>query len=109
MNNNNTEVVALPPVVSVYVLLYDAAGPRAMYGGVCPILAQALARASQVEASGVTRRVDMFEPLGQDIFDASYTAVMRLRGLFDFMTFAEIDQLHQRWPEGFRYAFVVSR
>ena len=106
----NSEVITpVAPVVSVHVIIYDESGPRAVYGGVCPLLAQALRQAAQSEESGITHRDDVLEPLGQDIYDASHTAVMRLRGLFSFLTYPVIDQLPTAWPETFRYAVVVTR
>jgi len=103
-----TKIVPIT-IVSAHVLIYDDSGPRSMFGGVCPLLASALAEYADTEGSGVTRRTDVLEPLGQDIFDASYAAVMRLRGLFSFLSYQEIDKLHEVWPESFKYAFVVSR
>ena len=96
-------------VVSVHILIYDSSGPRAVYGGVCPLLAQALAQADRVDGSGVIRRQDVLEPLGQDIYDVEYTAVLRLRGLFSFLTYQVIDQLHDIWPSTFKYAAIVTR
>ena len=113
MNSENTktqvEVVPVTPSVSVHVILSDDSGPRALYGGVCPLLAQALRQASQSVGSGVTLREDVWDALGQDIYDVTFTAVMRLRGLFSFLSYRVIDQLHTSWPETFRYSFVVTR
>ena len=109
MKNDTTDPVLAETVVSAHVLMYDASGPRGLYGGVCPLLGQALAQAAKMEGSGVTRRDNVFEPLGQDIYDVTYAALMRLSGLFSFLTYQELDDLVDTWPSGLLYSVIVTR
>ena len=106
-----TPVIPVAPVITVHVLVIDASGAvRGMYGGINPVLAAALSQLSNMESTGITRRSDVMEPLGQDVFDATYASVIRLSGLFfTFLTNAEIDKVKDTWPESFRYVFVVTR
>ena len=105
---DDSRLEPLPKVQSAFIVMSDKGTCHAVFGGTCPLLAQALRQASDLYPDDVQRRESALTPMGQDIYKVSRSYLMMIRGLFQFLDRYELEQLPDQWPDTFSYEIVVS-